>query len=413
MAESGSGSAFGKALGTVGVVAGGLVLATAGLAALVTARVARTVITPVRRRPQNQIIRSFDETVGTVTLRETPDAAMPGRFGLWWGGDTAYAKLGGLIEREDGSVTRELERVEFGELREGRARISGYYYLQPEELGLPVTSVAISTDLGEAPAWVFPADADAGDGRWVIQVHGWGASRQEGLRAVRTFHDAGFTCLLASYRNDGDAPESVDRRYGLGGTEWRDIEAAIHYAVEHGARSVVLMGWSMGGAVVLQTITRSTAVENVTGIVLESPVIDWIDTLEYQGNLLRLPDVVTRAAMRLIESEWSGPITGLGAPIDLRSMDFVARASELRLPMLILHSDDDGFVPSTGSRALAEARSDIVTLVPFDTALHTKLWNYDEAKWSSAIAGWLAENVPAAAAATEPDLAAIEGDPAA
>lgn len=395
MAESGAGSAVGKAFGTGAVIAGGLVLATAATAAWATARVARTVITPVRRRPQNQTIRSFDEGLGTVTLRDTPDAAMPGRFGLWWGGETAFAKVGGLLERGDGTVTRELERVEFGELREGRARISGYYYLQPEELGLPVASVEIPTELGQAPAWVFPAPDDAEGDRWVIQVHGWGASRQEGLRAVRTFHESGFTCLLASYRNDGDAPESIDRRYGLGGTEWRDIDAAIGYAVEHGARSIVLMGWSMGGAVVLQTITRSRALEQVTGIVLESPVIDWIDTLEYQGNLLRLPDVMTRAAMRLIESEWSGPITGQGAPIDLRSMDFVARASELSLPMLILHSDDDGFVPSNGSRALAEARSDIVTLVPFHTALHTKLWNYDEAKWSGAISGWLAEHIPA------------------
>lgn len=401
MAAGGTGSAFGKAFGTAAIVAGGLVLATAAGAAWVTTRVARTVITPVRRRPQNQIIRSFDEDAGTVTLRATADSSMPGRFGLWWGGDTCFAKVGGLIERGAGSVTRELERVEFGELRPGRARISGYYYLEPEELGLPVTSVEIATDLGEAPAWVFPAAEDGDDARWVIQVHGWGASRQEGLRAVRVFHDAGFTCLLASYRNDGDAPESADRRYGLGGTEWRDIEAAIDYAVEHGARSIVLMGWSMGGAVVLQTITRAgeDSLAHVTGIVLESPVIDWIDTLEYQGNLLRLPDVVTRAAMRLIEAEWSGPITGQGAPIDLRSMDFVARASELRLPMLILHSDDDGFVPSTGSRALAEARSDIVTLVSFDVALHTKLWNYDEAKWTGSIAAWLAAHIPATAPA--------------
>jgi hypothetical protein len=226
MAARDSGSATAKVFGTAAVVAGGLVLAAAATAAWATARVARTVITPVRRRPQNQTLRAFDETADTVTLRDTPDAAMPGRFGLWWGDETAYAKLGGLIAREDGTVVRELERVEFGTLRTGRARISGYYYLQPEELGLPVTSVEIGTDLGEAPAWLFPAPDDADGARWVIQVHGWGASRQEGLRAVRTFHDAGFTCLLASYRNDGDAPESVDRRYGLGGTEWRDIEAA-------------------------------------------------------------------------------------------------------------------------------------------------------------------------------------------
>lgn len=390
---SGGRSAFGKAIGVSAALAGGLVLLTAAGAAYAMARVARTVITPVRKRPQREVVRAVDPVGGTITLRETPDAAMPGRFGLWFASESGYAKLGGLLERRQGEVVRELERVEFGELGPGRARISGYYYLEPEELGLPVSSVVIETDVGAAPAWVFPAadgaDDGADDSRWVIQVHGWGASRQEGLRAVRTFHDAGYTCLLASYRNDGDAPASADRRYGLGGTEWHDIDAAIRYAASQGARSVVLMGWSMGGAVVLQTVTRSENSDLVTGLVLESPVIDWVDTLEYQANMLKLPDPIARGAIRLIEANWSGPITGLDAPIDLRSMDFVARASDLSLPTLLLHSEDDGFVPDTGSRALAAARSDIVTFVPFTVALHTKLWNYDEAKWTTAIGRWL------------------------
>lgn len=390
--SSGSGGhgAFGKAVGITAAVAGGLILVTAAGAGYAMARVARTVITPVRRRPHRETVLGVDEALGTITLKRTPDAAMPGLFGLWFGSESGYAKIGGLLETTDGSVVRELERVHFGDLGLGRARISGYYYLEPEELDLPVESVEIQTDLGQAPAWVFPAAADdAAAGRWVIQVHGWGATRQEGLRAVPTFHAAGYSCLLASYRNDGDAPESADRRYGLGGTEWRDIDAAIRYAVENGARSIVLMGWSMGGAVVLQTITRSPNLDLVTGVVLESPVVDWIDTLEFQANMLRLPDAIAQGAMRLIASNWSGPITGQGAPIDLRSMDFVARAADLSLPMLILHSADDGFVPDTASRALAAARSDIVTFVPFTVALHTKLWNYDEAKWTASVREWL------------------------
>src|SRR6185437_10384601 len=265
---SGGNGAFGKAVGVTAAVAGGLVLLTAAGAGYAMARVARTVITPVRRRPHREFVRGVDEGLGTITLKRTPDAAMPGRFGLWFGSESGYAKIGGLLETTDGSVVRELERVHFGDLGPGRARISGYYYLEPEELGLPVESVEIETDLGQAPAWVFPAasagsgdGSDDGSGCWVIQVHGWGATRQEGLRAVPTFHAAGYTCLLASYRNDGDAPESADRRYGLGGTEWRDIDAAIRYAADHGARSIVLMGWSIGGAVVLQTITRSSSVD--------------------------------------------------------------------------------------------------------------------------------------------------------
>ncbi|HEY8281677.1 MAG TPA: alpha/beta fold hydrolase [Leifsonia sp.] len=383
-----------RTLMTTAVVGAALVLTTAATAAFAMARVARLVITPVRRRPQNQTIRAVDRATGTVTFRETPDSTVPGRYGVWFAGDTGYATVGGVIEREGGSVTRTLEKVAFGDLKPGRARITGYYYLKPSELGLPVTSASIPTELGDAPAWIFPPDADRDTGDWVIQVHGWGATRQEGLRAVRVFHDQGYTSLLASYRNDGDAPPSADRRYGLGGTEWHDIDAAIRYAGAHGARSIVLMGWSMGGAVVLQTLTRSSALERVRGVILESPVIDWIDTLEFQARLIRLPEPVTRGALRIMEANWSGPITGQGAPIDLTSMNFVARAADLSLPTLILHSDDDGFVPSTASRALAEARSDIVTLVPFATALHTKLWNYDEERWKTSIADWLAQHIP-------------------
>ncbi|MFI5060629.1 MAG: alpha/beta hydrolase family protein [Actinomycetales bacterium] len=379
-----------KTLWTAAGVAGVLALLSAAGAAIVMARVALTVITPVRKRPQNQSIRAVDDELGTVTLKDTPDASVPGRYGLWFDDETGYARMGGVIERVDGVVTRSLENVVFGDLHPTwKARISGYYYLEPEELGLPVSSVGIPTELGVAPAWVFPAPEGADDGRWVIQVHGWGATRQEGLRAVKVYHEQGFTCLLASYRNDGDAPESADRRYGLGGTEWHDIDAAIRYARDNGARSIVLMGWSMGGAVVLQTVTRSTSAELIRGIVLDSPVIDWVDTLEYQAGLLRLPSPITQGALRLIEATWSSPITGLGAPIDLSSMNFVARASDLDLPTLILHSDDDGFVPSTASRALAEARTDIVTLVSFATALHTKLWNYDEERWKTSISAWL------------------------
>src|ERR1700710_634644 len=95
-----------KSLWTAAGVAGGLVLLTAAGAGFVMARVALTVITPVRKRPQNQSIRAVDRDAGTVTLKDTPDAAVPGRYGLWFDDDAGYAKVGGLAEREAGEVGR-------------------------------------------------------------------------------------------------------------------------------------------------------------------------------------------------------------------------------------------------------------------------------------------------------------------
>ena len=72
------------------------------------------------------------------------------------------------------------------------------------------------------------------------------------------------------------------------------------------------------------------------------------------------------------------------------SLDIVARADELKVPILILHSDDDGFVPADASHALQQARPDLVTMPAFSGARHTKIWNYDQTGWSDAITGWLA-----------------------
>ena len=56
-----------------------------------------------------------------------------------------------------------------------------------------------------------------------------------------------------------------------------------------------------------------------------------------------------------------------------------------------MSSDDDGFVPSGGSHELAAERPDLVTLETFHIARHTKLWNYDQIRWSDTITSWLRE----------------------
>jgi len=151
------------------------------------------------------------------------------------------------------------------------------------------------------------------------------------------------------------------------------------------------MGWSMGGATVLQAATRSRVASVVRGIVLDSPVINWVDTLRYQGEAMSLPGPVKSGIVALISKPWGRLVTGQRRPIDLARLDFIRRADELAVPVLILHSDDDGFVPPNGSRELAAARPDIVTFVPFETARHTKLWNYDRDLWNASIAEWLSQ----------------------
>ena len=382
-------SVAGRIVAGAAIGAGALAATAAVVAGIVTVIFARTVITPPRKRAEDVRILGHDET--TITLSPTLDSMTPGRYSLWFGQESGHARVGEILSYSATEVRRQLLGVNFGDLSVSRrARFSGWFYLSPDELGFPFEEVDVATELGPAPAWLVPATVKTD--RWVIQVHGRAVRRQETLRAVPVFREAGYTSLLISYRNDHDAPTSADNRYALGDTEWNDVSAAMQYALDNGAKELVLMGWSMGGATVLQALTRSPLARVVRGIVLESPVVDWVSALRFQGTLNRLPKPLDRGALGLLSRKWAGFLTGQAVPINLGRLDFVARAAELQIPILLLHSDDDGYIPIDASAALAKARPDIVTFEQFATARHTKLWNFDSERWNDAIADWLAEN---------------------
>lgn len=379
------------------VAVGGVVgaLALVGAAAVATAAVsvivARKVLTPPSRREEDVAIRSVDLDAGLIVLESTADSRLPGEYSFWFTRESGHARVGEIVATTADSVTRRLLGVDSGDLLAAkRGRLTGWFYLTPADLGVAFEEVDIATPLGDAPAWLVPPASGGTGERWAIHVHGRAVRRPETLRAVPIFREAGYTSLVVSYRNDGEAPRTDDFRYALGDREWVDVDAAMRFAASRGATEIVLVGWSMGGATVLQALTRSTFGDRVTGVVLESPVVDWIAALDFQVRLRRLPLFVRSFVVLLFKHPWGRFATGLAEPLDIDRLDFVTRARELDRPILVLHSDDDGFVPSTASRALAVARPDIVTYEAFETARHTKLWNFDRERWEGAIRAWLA-----------------------
>ncbi|WP_420364527.1 alpha/beta fold hydrolase [Curtobacterium sp. L3-7] len=356
------------------------------------AAIARMVVTPDRKRTERVPIVAVDPIRKTVTLERTPDTELQGRYSLWFGGGTGHMRVGDVLGTTPTTVTRSIIAVDAGDPTSARrGRWGGWFYLTPGELDVPVEDIDVPTPNGPAPAWVVRADDPAAP--WAVLVHGRGVTRAETIRAVPVFRAAGYSVLLASWRNDGVAPKSDDGRYGLGSTEWEDIDAALRWVDGQGATSVVLMGWSMGGAVVLQTLLRSSFARLVDGVVLESAVVDWHAVLKSQSQAMRLPRVVRKVAQRVLRTPVLHRLAGLRHPVDIRELDMVARADELTVPILLLHSDDDGFVPSSASHALAQARPDLVRLEVAHVARHTKLWNHDADWFDARILAWLTEVV--------------------
>ncbi|WIB44338.1 alpha/beta fold hydrolase [Curtobacterium sp. MCLR17_058] len=372
----------------------GLAAAAVGTAVIggFVAAVARAVVTPDRKRNERVPIHAVDPVRRTVTIERTADTELQGRYSLWFGGGTGHMRVGEVLGTTDTTVTRRIIAIDAGDPTAARrGRWGGWFYLTPGELDVPVEDVDIPTPNGPAPAWVVRADDPAAP--WAVLVHGRGVTRAETIRAVPVFRAAGYSVVLASWRNDGVAPPSVDGRYGLGSTEWEDVDSVLRWLTAQDAQSVVLMGWSMGGAVVLQTLLRSRFAGLVDGVVLESPVVDWHAVLKSQSQLLRLPRPVRKVAQRLLRTPVLHRLAGLQAPVDLRELDMVTRSDELTVPILLLHSDDDGFVPSSASHDLARARPDLVRLEIQTTARHTKLWNHDADWFDARILAWLTEVV--------------------
>lgn len=386
-----------------GIVAGSVAAGTvSGLAGLF----ARTVVTPVKTPAEDLEILAVvqGESGLEVILPVTEETTVPGTYSLGFDGGAGLVRIGAVtsFDPRDGTVQRQVEEVYSGELWEAiRGRWTGFVYPSPQTLGYATEDVRIPVENGTAPAWLIRPDeetdqgagagasAPAGRGVWAVMVHGRGSKRTEGIRAIATARALGMTSLLISYRNDGEAPAAGDGRYGLGSTEWEDVEAAVAYALENGAREVVLFGWSMGGAVCLQMADRSELSSMVAALVLDGPVINWVDVLAHQARRNRLPDAVGRLGQWLMSNKAGRWATGLAAPVDLKAMDWLTRADQLRVPTLILHSEDDDFVPVGPSMDLAAKVPQLVSFVRFHLARHTREWNVDPQKWDRAVRVWL------------------------
>ena len=355
---------------------------------------ARKVLTPDRLRPDDtEILVVGDDS---LTLGLTPASRQPGHYGLWLDGGEGHARVGAVLEVDEaaGWVRRALEGLDAGELRVGAARWNQYYFAgdAQEALGLSFRDVEIASEIGMLAAWEVPAKDGVTD-RWAVLVHGRGAQRGECLRALPVLHELGFTALIPSYRNDIGAPASADGRYSLGLSEWRDLEAAILYAVEGGAREIVLFGYSMGGAIILQTLDRSWLSDRVSAVILDAPVIDWSDVLRHHGALNKIPGPVGRLSRSLIGRRWARRLVGVHEPIDVALTNWEHRADELTHPTLLIHSLDDEFVPAGPSISLAGKRPDLVQFEPWREARHTQEWNVDPERWDAVVRDFLTDRV--------------------
>ncbi|ANW20823.1 alpha/beta hydrolase [Streptomyces clavuligerus] len=325
-------------------------------------------------------VHALDED--RVTLSRTLAAGRPGVYGLR--GPGVHAVVGPVLEevtRSADTLVRRVERVVHGVLEPGaRVRLTPQLHRgdPAAALGIEYADVTVPGELGPLPAWSVPGARET----WVIAVHGLGTTREHPLNLLPFLHRRRIPVLGVGYRGDPDAPRSPDGMGHLGDTEWRDLDAALRFAVRGGARRVVLYGWSTGATMALHTAADSALRDRISGLVLDSPVLDKDATLHALAAARHTPAPLVPLAVRAARSR-AGLYDGRQLPAP------VADAQTLRVPTLILHGPDDTVAPWEPSRELAARRPDLVGLTTVRGAPHAAMWNADPERYEEALRRFL------------------------
>ncbi|MCE7551515.1 alpha/beta hydrolase family protein [Streptomyces thermodiastaticus] len=317
---------------------------------------------------------------GQITLTRDLASLRPGTYGL--AGNGSHAVVGPVLAdapHQPDTVVRRLERVTHGVLNPGDK-----VWLTPNlhvgtprtALGLHHRDVEVPGELGPLPAWYLPGVRAT----WVITVHGLGTTRELPMNVMGFLHHRHFPVLDVTCRGDPGAPRSPDGLNHLGQSEWRDLDAALRYAVRQGADRVVLYGWSTGATMALCTALRSDLRDRVSGLILDSPVLDWETTLRALARARHMPGALLPLAVRAAQGRTGLHRDGLAG---------IADPAGLAVPTLVVHGPGDEVAPWHLSRRLASGRPNLIALHIVPDAPHGAMWNADPASYEEALRRFL------------------------
>jgi dipeptidyl aminopeptidase/acylaminoacyl peptidase len=217
--------------------------------------------------------------------------------------------------------------------------LAGFYYairppfktastITPADLGLPYENVSFHTqDNVLIRGWFIP-NAKAGS-KAIILLHGYPADKGDILPS-RAFLHRNYNLLFIDFRHLGN---SGGHYTTLGKNEVFDLLAAIQYLKQHHIKEIGIWGLSLGGAVALMTAQRSP---DIHAIVSESSYanLDSMLFVYYPIPFLQYP------------LAWLTELWGkIFLNIDINNVSPVNAITNLKIPILLIHSKADQVIP--------------------------------------------------------------------
>lgn len=190
----------------------------------------------------------------------------------------------------------------------------------------------------------------------------------------------GQNVLLVDERAHG---KSQGKTIAFGIKERQDLLCWIDYALNRFGPDtrILLYGVSMGGATVLMASGLALP-KNVKGIVADCPYSSPLDIILEVGRQTGYP-------VKLIR-----PFVILGAKVfggfDVRETSAVEAVKHSHVPILIIHGEDDSFVPAQMSRSIQDANPEMITRHTFPGADHALSYMVDTPRYRRLVKEFMA-----------------------
>ncbi|MCS6586982.1 alpha/beta fold hydrolase [Curtobacterium flaccumfaciens pv. flaccumfaciens] len=365
-------------MGAIGVAAGAATLTAIAAATAAGVVVAKKAIHP---RPKRTVtVVAVDSA--SITVPSDERTRCPGEYRVYFHGGQHSILVGDVLDDDGRHVRRTiLGEPEIVPAAEDKLVWSGYLLDTPALVSPSFEEVAITADGDTRKAWYFPV---AGATTWAIHVHGIHSSRQAILRAVPDTLSAGMSSLVIGYRGDVEDGRGLPATFGT--DEWRDLDAAMRHAVDHGAERLVLVGWSMGATIALHAAARSTLRNRIDAMILVCPALDWFAALRAGAAKAGFPGLLGYLGALTLTIPGLARFAGLRKAIPRRWMRPTPPAG---LPILLIHSSGDRDVPLEVSRRFAAKPGAAATLVEIAPCSHGMEPNREPEVFHGSIARFL------------------------
>ena len=323
-----------------------------------------------------------------VYLPVNEDTACLGELSLFWNSRKGHAVVRSTPTQEIADLIRFELLKNLGEpLRQtDGAWLSGWLGDKPEDFGF--NSQQSFTKL---PNGTKAFISDRPSSNWVIHIHSRKATYAEPLRNAKQFDELGFSQLSISHLSDSPPNGFGIRRSTLGSKEWTQVSDAVEFVKDKGAQKIILFGWSLGGMMVNQYLSNAEVPNEVTAIIMDSPLLDYRSTLRVQALRAGYPEATGDQVADVITS--SRVLRALGfSNVAIDEISALNKSLRVQLPTLLIYSLNDGYISMDGVFKYQELNNK-VKLIDVPDGRHCRLFNQDKEKYQDSIALFVKENL--------------------